>query len=118
MPTTVYRIVREEPPAERDLMTHEELGIPLTSTDPDAPRMRMGLSVFVSLSDARRKAKGFPWKGRCLIAEIVLPDDSDFRLEQTGQHSRRHYPLWCNRSLVRSAISRTIPVRQGGPGHV
>lgn len=72
MPTTVYRIVRQNPPSERDLMTYEELGIPVTSTDPDAPRMRTGISVFMSLSHARQKAKGHPWKGQCLIAEIAL----------------------------------------------
>lgn len=118
MPTTVYRIVRQDPPSERDLMTHDELGIPLTSSDPDAPRMRTGLSVFVSLSHSRQKAKGLPWKGRWLIAEIVLPDEVTFRLEQTGQHSRKHYTLWCERSLVRAAISRIIPVREGGSGNV
>jgi hypothetical protein len=112
VPTTVYRIVLRDPPPERDLMTYEELGIEVSSSDPDAQRMRSGLSVFVSLSHARTKAKGLPWKGRCSIAEIVLPDDADFRLEQTGRHSRKHYTLWCNRSLVRSSISRIIPVRE------
>src|SRR5680860_165988 len=108
MSTTVYRIVLQNPPTERDLMTYEELGIPVFSSDPDAPRMRTGLSVFMSLAHARKKAKGYPWKGRCKIAEIVLSDDSNFRLEQTGQHSHRHYTLWCERSLVRSSITRTI----------
>ncbi len=118
MPTTVYRIFRQNPPSERDFMTYEELGIPVTSTDPDAPRMRTGISVFMSLSHARQKAKGHPWKGQCLIAEIALSDEVNFCLEQTGQHSRRHYTLWCERSLMRAAISRVIPVRSGGPRDV
>jgi hypothetical protein len=113
MPTSVYRIVLENPPSERDLMTYEELDIPVTSSDPDAPRMRTGLSVFVTLSDARKKAKGLPWRGRCLIAEIVLPEGANYQLEQTGQHSRRHYTLWCDRQLVRASISRILPVKEG-----
>jgi hypothetical protein len=117
MPTTVYRIVLENPPSERDLMTYEELGIPVRSSDPDAPRMRTGLSVYVSLGYARKKAKGHPWKGHCLIAEIALPDNSEFRLEQTGQNSPRHYTLWCERPLVRRSIARIIPVR-GDQGDV
>lgn len=112
MSTTIYRIVLHNLPSERDLMTHEELGILVASSDPDAPRMRTGLPVFMSLSHARTKAKGLHWKGRCLIAEIVLPDASEFQLEQTGRHSRKHYTPWCNRSLVRSSIARIIPVKE------
>ena len=106
MPKTVYRIVVDDPVSERDLMTYEELGLVTHVTDPDARRMRTGLSVFVSLAHARKKAKGLPWKGKCRIAEIVLPDATEFTLEQTGRQSSRHYTLWCDREVVRGSIAR------------
>jgi hypothetical protein len=112
MSTTVYRIVLSDPPSGTDLMTYKELGIEVYRSDPDAERMRTGLSVFVSLSHARKRAKGMPWKGRCLIAEIELPDSADFVLEQTGSSSPNHYTLWCERAIIRDAIVRIHPIRE------
>lgn len=94
-------------------MTYAELGLALHATDPDAKRMRTGLSVFLTLADARRKAKGLPWKGNCRIAEIELGDDLEFTLEQTGRRSVRHYTLWCDRINVRRSIVRIHLVREG-----
>lgn len=112
MPTTVYRIVESNPPSDRDLMTYEELGVQAARSDPDAARMRTGLSVFLSRVQARSKARGLPWKSRCFIAEIELSDDVEFVVEQTGRHSAKHYTLWCEASVIRASVRRIISMRE------
>jgi hypothetical protein len=65
---------------------------------------------FTLHSRTQKKAKGFPWKSQCYIAELSLPDDNTFRLEQTEPGSK-HYTLWCDEELIRASVVRIIPMR-------
>jgi hypothetical protein len=106
-----YRIVLTDPPGEEDFKSYEELGKRPAVNKPEYERLLTGISVYSSLSSARKKAKGFPWKSRCYIAELALPESDELRLEQTEPGSK-HYTLWGDEALVRASIVRIIPMRE------
>ncbi len=110
-PRIVYRIVWSNPPDHEDFKSYEELGKRPGVDDPRFDRLLSGISVYSSLSHTRKKAKGFPWKSRCFIAELALPNDDRVHLEQTEPGSK-HYTLWCDEDLIRASIIRIIPMRE------
>ena len=66
-----------------DFQSHVALGkLPITS-DPTTRRMAEGISVFATLSQARRNARSFPDHGG-FIAELSIPDLAPLTVARTG----------------------------------
>lgn len=101
---TLYRIVLKYPPTVQDMLSYEALG--KTTPDPDSEMLRLakGLSVYNTEQQARRKARGFPWKGNAYIAELRIPDDTHFVIERTT-HSQGHYTILAEPSAILAFVS-------------
>jgi hypothetical protein len=72
-----------DPPNDEDFKSYFELGKE-PSDDAEWNRLASGYSVYSNLGNARRKAKAYPWKSQCHIAELQIPRDHPFVIEQTG----------------------------------
>jgi len=107
---TFYRIVLENPPASGDFESYFEMGKHPTD-DPEWNRLASGYSVYSTLGYSRRKAKAYPWKSKCFIAELRIPETHPFHIERSGPKSK-HYTIWGNGELLRSMILRVLPVRE------
>lgn len=79
--------------------------------DSEWDRLASGYSVLSDLSYARTKAKRYPWKSQCFIAELQLPSESPFLVEPTGGKGR-HYTVWGDGQLLRTFVVRVFPVRE------
>lgn len=102
---TFFRIVSGKSPTLRDFMSYEELGIeprrPLAPRDRDRWR---GISVFNSFEAATSRQRESPLLGDH-VAEVALPSESVFRVEQTGRN-RSHHTIWADPAdLLRSVTS-------------
>lgn len=100
---TLYRIIRTDSPTVDDMRSYAELGIPLRRDDPASRRRARGISLFDSLEQARRQARGKPWLGDAFIATLEMPADR-FRIERTG--GRGHYTLWGEPHAILSHVRR------------
>ena len=99
----LYRIVHTESPTVDDMKSYAELGIPLRHDSQEARRKAKGVSMFDSLEQARRQARGKPWLGDAHIAEIVFPADR-FQFEKSG--GRGHYTVWGNAHDILGYVTR------------
>lgn len=99
----LYRIIRTDAPTIDDMRSHAELGIPLRRDDPETRRLARGISLFDSLEQARRQARGKPWLGNAFIAELEIPW-ALFRIEKTG--GRGHHTLWGHPHAILSYVRR------------
>lgn len=105
-----YRIVVSNPPADDDFKTYFEQGRE-ASADPEWNRLASGYSVYSDLGYARTKAKRYPWKSKCFIAELRIPEHHPFRIEQTGSKGK-HYTVWGEGDILRSMVFQVLPVRE------
>lgn len=101
-PLVVYRLVRTDPPEERDLLSQAALGRRLS--DPRLQDLSEGLSVFISEEEARAQALRAPHLGR-YIAEIRLP--VSVRIEHTG--TRGHHTVWADPAVLLRGVIRVVP---------
>lgn len=115
MAQTIYRIVSTNPPTEDDYRTYEQMGRALGLKSDLQKRMARGYSCFVSLSKARNRAKGLPWRGDAFIAAYVLADDAVYDLQQTGIRAS-HYTVWCDASVLKQALKSVVPIRESDDG--
>ena len=107
---TVYRITWTDPPALRDFQSNAEKGVELNSTSEEAQRLHDGISVFRTLSQARKIARRrAPWRGRGFIAQIDIPADAAVRIERTTK-SAGHYTLWADAESTLSWVTGVEPV--------
>jgi hypothetical protein len=107
---TVYRITWTDPPSLRDFQSNAEKGIELNSTSTEAARLHDGISVFRTLSQARKTARRrAPWRGRGFIAQIDIPSNSAVRIERTLK-SAGHYTLWADAESMLSWVASVEPV--------
>lgn len=78
----LYRIVASDSPTWEDFLSDRARG----ARPPHAPDMRRvwdGLSAFATLTQARNKARQYPWLGR-FVSRLVLPEaGSAIRWERT-----------------------------------
>ena len=107
---TFYRLVLHNPPSKEDFQSYLEMGKE-PSEDAEWNRLASGYSVYSTLGYARKKAKSYPWKSQCFIAELRLPKGSPFAIEQTGPGGK-HYTLWGDGELLRSMVLQVLPVRE------
>jgi hypothetical protein len=76
----LYRITHNNPPTERDFMSHAALGKPKPASVPQ--RSWEGVSVSIDKDEALAHARRNPRLGK-FIAEMEIPDEVQF--EQTGR---------------------------------
>lgn len=107
---TFYRLVLHNPPSREDFRSYLEVGKE-PSQDAEWNRLASGYSDYGTLGYARKKAKSYPWKSQCSIAELRIPDESPFVIEQTGSGGK-HYTIWGDGELLRSMVLRVFPVRE------
>lgn len=110
---TLYRIVRTGSPTVDDMRSYADLGIPLRRDDPASRRRAGGISLFDSLEQARRQARGKPWLGNAFIATLEIPADR-FQIERTG--GRGHYTLWGAPHAILSHVRRVEHVESREDG--
>jgi hypothetical protein len=103
-----YRIVRSNPPTLRDFLSQAALGIPSRRRDPEALRLRRGISVYATEAQARRKARGMGTLGD-YIARIELPTASPVIFERTTE-SNGHYTLWGDPEAIMACAAAVVPV--------
>jgi hypothetical protein len=106
---TFYRIVRSEHPGADEFRPKEGFGVPPPDDDPETMRLWSGVSVYLQLSQARRKARGRPWKGRAFIAALTISEDGPCRFERTTA-SRGHYTIWCDPDELLRCVVSVVPV--------
>lgn len=86
-----HRIVRTNPATLADFVSNEEKGL----APPDDPELRAvwdGLSVYSTLSQARRKRRMSPGIG-VFIAVLRVPTDGSVRYERT-LGGDGHHTVW------------------------
>jgi hypothetical protein len=105
---TFWRIVRTNPPAERDFLSHAALGRQLTRHDPDSVRLSQGISVFATDAQARRNARRYPVFGRWLV-EVRIPGDAHIHIERT-RGGPGHHTLWGEAATLLAYVVRVVPV--------
>jgi hypothetical protein len=107
---TFFRIVRGDRATLWDFTSNEARGRrPRRPLDAEGRRLWRGLSHFDSLSAARAAARHTPEIGR-FIAEIIVPDDAEVEIKQTGRAG--HYTLWGTPGRLLSCVQRIIPVEE------
>ena len=105
-----HRIIRNGRPTLEDFMSAEAMGRPLPrSADAEVLRLWSGVSVFATLGQAQRKARQYPFLGRC-IARITVPPGA--QVERTLRRSPGHHTVWAlPDSLLRSVVD-VLPVEE------
>ena len=108
-----YRIVWTDPPTLDDFQSHEVRGLVVRVEDPEILRLASVISVFRTISQARKMArKQPPWLGRGFIARIVIPADARVHIERTTK-SAGHYTLWADAAGIASWVEAIEPVTVG-----
>ncbi len=113
---TFYRIVWADPPGIEDFESHQQRGVELRDLRPETARLHSGVSMYRTLSLARRVArKRPPWMGAGHIARVTIPLDEDVRVERTTR-SEGHYTVWCEASRLLSWVDDVVLVspEEGG----
>jgi hypothetical protein len=109
MARTFYRIAKSDPPTPDDFKSDEALGIPPRDADPETLRLHSGVSAFATETQARNKARAYPWLGR-FIVRLEIPKGAPIAIERTLV-SRGHHTLWGDPTdLLRCVIGHPILV--------
>lgn len=106
--TTLYRIVRTDPPSVRDFISKAALGLVSPHADDETRRLESGLSMYRTLSQARRKARAFPFLGS-FVATLEFTDDSVFVIERTTA-SAGHHTVWGAPGSLLACVVAVHPV--------
>jgi hypothetical protein len=105
---TLYRIVKSDPPTERDFLSFKALGRPLLRGTPSQRRSWEGVSVTSTLEAARALAARAPSLGR-FIAVLELDEDGPIRFAPIGR-APEHYDLWGEPEEILATVVRVVPV--------
>jgi hypothetical protein len=111
---TFYRIVWTDPPTREDALSHVARNVPVHVADEEAQRLATGISVFRTVSQARKNAqKRPPWLGRGFIARITIPPEATVLMERTTR-TAGHYTLWAEPEDILRWIDLIEPVTSVG----
>jgi hypothetical protein len=102
-----WRIVRTDPPTERDFMSNDALGRRPRDRDPETLRLWSGISVYATARQAKRTAVAFPMIGS-FLARVRVRDGDPIRVEKTL--GPNHYTLWGDASLFLGRVEIVSPV--------
>ena len=107
---TFFRIVRVNPPTDRDFWSHQRLGKTLRDPTPQSRDQWAGVSVYADMEDAINLSRQFPRLGQW-VAEVHLQPAADIRIEKTGSKRDSHHTVWAaSEQLLRSVVAvRGIP---------
>src|SRR5207249_6630935 len=104
-----HQTVRSDPPEMRDFLSNLVQGRPLPSTDAAAVRLWIGLSVYSTEEQARRKAREYPWLGR-FLAVLAIPEQGPILYARTLPASCGHHTLWGEPAAIMRCVVRVVPV--------
>lgn len=76
-----------------DFTSYAARGRPAPDELPETSRLWSGVSVYERESQARRKARGMPWRGQGYIAELRLAPDGGIRAERKGAERWSRHPV-------------------------
>ena len=105
---TFWRIVRTNPPAERDFLSNEAQGVPPRDDDPETLRLWSGISMYATRTQARRTAITYPFLGR-FLAEVRLSDNTGIQWERT--RGRGHYTIWGEARILLISVVQVVPIQ-------
>ncbi len=100
-----FRIVKTNPPTHVDFRSGKAKG----EEPPNDPRLRAvfdGISVFSTLSQARRKRRRSPILGE-YVAVLRVPTDGSTRYERTFR-DEGHHTIWADEALLLSFVVSVI----------
>jgi hypothetical protein len=104
----LYRIVKSNPPTLLDFTSKLALGLVDADADPETKRLESGLSMYRTASQARKKARAFPFLGR-YIAAVRVEASAGLRFERTTD-SRGHHTVWGSPEAILGRVVTVEPV--------
>lgn len=105
-----YRIVWTELPSLEDFEPNFDRGVRSYLVSDETIRLQSGISVFRTLSQARRTARSRrPWMGQGFVAMLEIPLGMDARIERTTK-SAGHYTLWADAHDILRWVTQVYPV--------
>lgn len=102
---TFFRVVKTNPPTERDFWSHQALGIPLQREEDR--EIWTGVSVQATEQQARRTAR-IPRLGS-YIAKLEVMQEGAITFRRTTRRPG-HYTLWGNPNELLACVVCTISV--------
>jgi hypothetical protein len=102
-----------DPPTLDDMRPYQALRMHPRRNDPECLRLLVGISLYNTEAQARKKALGLPWSGKAFIAELQIPADAPFVIERTTD-SPGHHTLWGEPHAILHYVSRVSPVLTKG----
>jgi hypothetical protein len=99
--------VLTDPPTVDDFLSNKAKGRAPRSDDPAVIHLWDGLSVFATLAQARRKARGAPYLGP-YVAALSIPEGASARFERT--RGPGHYTLWAEASDLLAWVVSVVRV--------
>lgn len=105
---TLHRIVRTNPPTERDFTSKVALGLVDPEADDETKRLESGLSMYRTLAQARMKARAFSFLG-AYVAVVDVGATAFIAVERTTS-SAGHYTVWAAAGELLSAVVTVEPV--------
>jgi hypothetical protein len=98
----LFRIAKHDPPTDDDFLPSD----PLPDDDEETKRLRTGVSMWATQTQARKKARAMAWLGH-VIAQVALPDSAV--VERTTS-SRGHHTVWDDPNVLAGAVIDTSDV--------
>lgn len=103
-----YRVVKTNPPTERDFLSYKALGRPLSADTPELRRSWEGVSVRSTFASTQNLVRRFPRTGS-FVAQLSIEDGSAVRVEKTG-NDPTHYDLYGEPRDMLAAVIAVRPV--------
>jgi hypothetical protein len=104
----LHRIVRSSPPTLADFTSKAALGLVNPRADSETQRLESGVSMYRTLTQARKKARAFPFLGG-YVATVALPFSSEIAVERMLQSSG-HHTVWGEPEFLLACVVATDPV--------
>jgi len=110
-PRRLYRIVYTDPPTRRDFVPSPEPDWSWLEAGPEHLELSLGISCFATLTQARNKAKRYPWLGNFIVTRAI-PRQTDLRIERTIEKSRGHLTIWGSPDEIASYVLEIYPIAE------
>jgi len=106
MMATFYRVVKANPPTERDFLSMQALGRRLRVDTPENRRFSAGVSVYATLDGVRFLVERFPQMG-AFAAVLEVEASEAIRIEQTTPDPD-HYTLWGSPETLLATVVEVV----------
>ena len=103
---TYYRIVQSDPPTLDDFRSYADLSVAYDASTAEARRLAAGISVTVTLAQARARVRSGRVAG-AYVAELVVWPDAPVVAERTG-HQRGHHTLWGDPAALLACVASVV----------